>query len=444
MSQSDLHRLTGPGIFRNLIRFALPFLGANILMSLYGTADILIVSYFANSATLSATSTGAQAIFTVMALAMGLNLGGTILIGQYFGAKKENDVIQTIGSLFNLIFKIGLGASVLLLLMGESLVGWLRTPLEAQQGAKAYVLICGGGILFTFLYEALSAVLKGLGDSKTPLKFIGLACTLNVILDLVFVAVLGWGAAGAAAATVIAQAFSVFIGVLYLKRKRFIFDFRLKNLKARPDKIRMILKLGIPTAIQHTIILISFSIMTAVVNQLGVIESAVMGITNRIDGFLIMPTLAFSSAISVITAQNMGIGRIKNAQKSVYCGFLLSLIIAIPSFLIMYYHPESIMRLLSSEPEIIMVGGVFMHAYSPECLLLPIVFCMNGFFNGCGRTGFTMLSNMTASVVFRVPLILKATDIYTVGLATPISTIAQIIFTLGYFITGRWKKRLIR
>ena len=271
-----------------------------------------------------------------------------------------------------------------------------------------------------------------------------MACILNIFLDLIFVALFGWGAAGAAAATVIAQTFSVLIGVLYLKRKRFIFDFRLKNLRYYPDKVRMILKLGIPTAIQHTIVFASFTIMTVIVNRLGVIESAVLGITHRIDGLLIMPGLAFSSAISVMTAQNMGAGQVNNARKSLFCGFLLSLIIAIPSFLLMYYRPEALIKLVSTDPDIVRVGGDFMYAYSPECLLVPIIFCMNGFFNGCGRTGFTMASNILSSTLFRVPLILKATDIFAVGLSMPLSTVPQVVITLLYLATGRWKKRLIQ
>ena len=279
MKQTDLHRLTNGHIVWNIIRFALPFLGANLLMSLYGTADVLIVSYFADSATLSATATGAQAIFTVMALAMGLNLGGTILIGQYFGARRQNDVIQTIGTLFSLIFRIGIIASILLAMSAVTVAGWLQTPAEAFSGTVDYIRICGGGILFTFLYEAVSAVLKGLGDSKTPLKFVAVASVINIILDLIFVGLYHWGAAGAAVATVLAQAFSVFVGIVYLKRKNFLFDFKFKSFYYIPEKVKMILKLGVPTAIQHIIVFASFTVMTIVVNRLGVIESAVLGIT---------------------------------------------------------------------------------------------------------------------------------------------------------------------
>ena len=441
MLSANTHRFTDGNIVKSLIRFALPFLGSNFLVSLYGAADVLIVSRFADSATLAATATGAQAVFTLMSLAIGLALGGTILIGQYFGAKKERDVSETITTLFYLFWFVALFCSGTFLLLAAPITNWLKTPISAWQGTYHYILICGGGIFFTFAYEAISAVLRGLGDSKNPLKFVAIACICNIILDLLFIGYFHWGAAGAALATVISQGISVLVGGLYLKKQNFILSGN--GNRFVPDKAKMILKLGIPTAVQQTIVFASFTIMTLAVNELGVIESAVLGITNRIDGFLIMPALAFCAAISVMTAQNMGANKPERAQKSFFTGFLMSLLFAVPSFYLMLEKPAYLMRLVTSDPALIESGEYFMLAYSPDCLLLAAVFCLNGFFNGCGRTTFTMIVGGMSALVFRVPLIFMARDLFEVGLSMPFSTMPQLLIGIIYFSSNHWKKRLI-
>ncbi len=443
MISTDTHRLTQGSIAKGLIRFAIPFLGANFLMSLYGAADIFIVSYFADSAALAATATGAQAVFTLMALCIGLAMGSTILIGQYFGAKREKDVVETISTSFILFGMISVLCSTSMLLFSDKIVYWLKTPKEALSGTYQYILICGGGLIFTFAYESISAILRGLGDSKNPLKFIAISCSINVILDFIFVGLFHWGAAGAASATVIAQACSFMIAIIYLKRHKFIFDFKLRSYRFYPHKAKKILTLSIPSAIQQSFVFMSYTIMTIAVNKLGVIESAVMGITNRIDGFLIMPSIAFGAAISVMTAQNMGAGEIKRAKQVLYTGFLLSLIIAIPSFLLMYLWPAGLMRLASSDADIIEAGRIFLYSYSPDCLILSCLFCMNSFLNGCGRTGFTMGNNILSSIV-RIYLIFIAVNLFQIGQSMPFSSLPQAIIAVLYFSTGLWKKSLIK
>ena len=440
---SDMHRLTRGNILWELIRFALPFLGSHILMSLYGAADILIVSYFADSSALASTAIGAQAIFTVMALALGLSLGSTILIGQYFGAKKENDVRESIGTSLSISFIVGILSSLLIFLFSDQITRGLETPSEAFQGTKQYIQICGGFIVLTFLYEGISAVLRGLGDSKNPLKFVAIACIINVLLDLIFVGYYRLGAAGAGLATVLAQGCSVLFAITYLKRQKFIFDFKLKSFKPILQKTKLILKLGIPSSFQQAIVFMSYTIMTIEVNKFGVIEAATLGITNRLDGFLIMPSLAFGASISVMTAQNIGASQPHRAQKALYTGILLSLVFAIPSFFMMYFWPDKLMRLVSSDDIIIQAGDIFMKAYSPECIFMALVFCIHGFINGSGHTSFTMVNNIFVSLAIRVPLILWAANLYEVGLSMPFSTLPQIVIALLYLASGYWKKSVI-
>lgn len=443
MLSSNTHRLTNGHIASTLLKFALPYLASNFLMALYGAADVFIVSYFADPSVLAATATGAQAIFMMMALAIGLSLGGTILIGQYFGAKREKDVIETIKTLFLLFIGTAIICAVVILIFAQNISELLKTPSESLDKAVQYISICGAGLIFTFSFEAISAVLRALGDSKNPMKFIALSCLLNIVLDLIFIVFFKWGAAGAATATVMAQAFSVFIAVSYLKKKGILFNLSLKNISFYPQKAKKILRLGIPTAIQQSIIFGSFTFMVAMVNKMGVISAAAVGITSKIDGFMIMPSMAFASAVSVMTAQNIGANQIQRAKETFYTGFLMSLCFGIPAFVAMYINPQLIMSLFTKNENIIQSGSEFILAYSPDCVLLCIVFCINGFMNGCGRTTFTMINNVSSTIFIRIPFIYLATTLFAVGFALPLATFPQIIFALIYFYSGKWKKPVI-
>ncbi len=443
MLSTDAHRLTDGKIAPTLLKFALPYLAANFLVALYGAADVFIVSLFAPPATLAATSTGAQAVFTMMALAIGLALGSTVLIGQYFGAKKDKEVEKTIQTSFSLFGITAIIGSVLMLVLAPQIAALLKTPPEAVKDTCRYIRICGGGLIFTFAYESISAVLRGLGDSKNPLKFIAAACLMNIFLDFLFVGGFGWGAPGAATATVISQAFSVLIAVTYLRHKKFIFDFSRKSFRFHGDKAKKILRLGIPMSIQQTIIFASFTMMTAIVNKMGVIAAAAVGITTKIDGFMIMPSLAFASAVSVMTAQNIGAKQPERAKETFYTGLLMTLCFGAPSFGIMYFYPTELMRIVTSHPDIVTAGADFIRGYSPDGVLLCLVFCLNGFLNGCGRTTFTMVNNISSTVLFRIPLLLRATNLFQAGFALPLATIPQIGMALFYFCRGYWRQSVI-
>lgn len=443
MISSNTHRLTNGHIASTLLKFALPYLASNFLMAFYGAADVFIVSYFADPSVLAATATGAQAIFMMMALAIGLGLGGTILIGQYFGAKQETDVLETIKTLLTLFMGTAIICASFMLIFAQEIAELLKTPPESLNKAAQYIAICGGGLVFTFAFEAISAILRALGDSQNPMKFIAIACSLNIVLDLLFIGYFKWEAAGAAIATVMAQACSVIIAILYLKRQKFIFNFSIKNIDFYPQKAKKILHLGIPTAIQQSIIFGSFTFMVAIVNKMGVIAAAAVGITTKIDSFMIMPAMAFASAVSVMVAQNIGANQIQRAKETFYTGFLMSLCFGVPAFITMYTNAEWVMNLFTNNANIIQRGSEFIVAYSPDCILLCLVFCINGFMNGCGRTTFTMINNVSSTLFVRIPLIYIATSLFAVGLALPIATAPQITFALIYFYSGKWKKSII-
>jgi putative MATE family efflux protein len=243
--------------------------------------------------------------------------GGSVLISQYLGAGRKKDVAESIGTLFTVMGILAVFFTVLGLVFDDQLLNLINTPPEAFAEAKAYFRICVWGLVFTFAYNVISAVLRGMGDSRNPLIFVAIAAGVNIVLDIVFVYNLGMSAAGAAIATVIAQALSVAISIMYLVRSRFMFDFRLRSFKIHKDKLRLELSLGLPASVQNSITALSFLTMTALVNGYGVYASTAVGIVAKLNGFAILPSMAMSSAVAAMAGQNVGAGRFERALNSI-------------------------------------------------------------------------------------------------------------------------------
>jgi len=250
MSGKIQRDFTTGSIGRHLIQFCLPFLLSNFIQACYSVADMLIVGNFADTNALAGVTNGAQITNLVINMVSGLTIGGTVLVGQYFGAKKEKDVSETIGTTFSLMMIVGLFLTVVMMLCTEAVMTFLKVPQDAWKDAKEYTNICLLGTVFTFGYNAISAVQRGMGESKRPLYFVSIAAVINVGLDLWFVAGLGMGAVGAAWATISAQAISMLLAAIYLKRKKFIFDFKLKSFIPDRKIMKILLKLGIPMTLQ--------------------------------------------------------------------------------------------------------------------------------------------------------------------------------------------------
>ncbi len=263
------NRLTEGNVAKQLIRFSLPLLISNIVQALYSVADMLIVGWFSGTYALSAVNIGGQVTMVVTNFVIGLAVGGTVLIAQYIGAKKHEEVDKTIGTIFSVMGILAVFFSVFMTFFSDVMLKALNTPVESYDMAKDYVLICMWGIVFVFGYNAISAILRGMGDTKRPLAFIGIACTINVVLDIIFVGPLDMKASGAAIATIIAQAVSMLLAVIYLKRNKFIFSFHHASFRIHKDKLKLLLKVGIPSSAQNVIVGISFLVLTSMINDIG-------------------------------------------------------------------------------------------------------------------------------------------------------------------------------
>ena len=439
--------LTKGSVSKQLIKFAIPFLLSNLLQAFYSVADMIIVGNYTGKIGIAAVNIGSQINILVTGAALGLAIGGTVLIAQYGGMGKYDEQKKTIGTLFTLYMIVGAVMTVAMLFLWSPLLNVLRTPKEAFSQAKDYYIICMAGLLFTFAYNVISAVLRGLGDSKRPLYFVLIAAIGNVVGDIILVGPCNMGAAGAAYATVGAQALSVILSLIYLFKNKFFEEYHKSDFRIDKDKAKAILKIGLPSSVQQVVVSFSFLTLTTLVNSLpnAVVASACQGIGGKVNSFAILPALAMSSAVSSMAGQNIGAGEVKRAKKTMLTGMVIAFSITMVVFAIVERFPEFIISLFDKDPEVISVGKEYMRYIALDYLFVPFVFCMNGLAIGAGYTNFALFNACFSSILVRVPLAYIVVNLTSlgfngVGIATGLASFASIIVGAIFVISGKWKK----
>ena len=346
-----LHKdFTRGNILSHLIRFGAPFLLSNFVQALYNVTDMLVVGNFSTTQALAGVTNGGQITNVVVMVVAGLTVGGTILVGQFYGAKREKDVSRTIGTLFTVLGLAALAFTIGIIALAGPVLRLIQTPEDVMGEARAYLQICMLGNLFVFGYNAVSAVQRGLGDAMRPLIFVGIACVINIVLDIWFVKGLGMGAAGAAWATIIAQGVSVLMAASYLARKKFLFDFKWRSFAIDKEKLRMIFKIGLPSSAQSLVVSVSFLTLTALTNGFGISASAAGGVVGKLNSFAILPVLAIQQSISAISAQNIGGGRYDRALEALKKGILFSFILGAVVFAVVQWIPGPLIALFFHRP----------------------------------------------------------------------------------------------
>ena len=285
-----------------LLNFAVPVLMSGFLQALYGAVDLLVVGRYDSSAAVSAVATGSQMMQTITGAVLGLSMGGTVLIGHAIGEKEPEKAARAVGTLAVLFAVIAAVCTAFMTLATGWVTGLLHTPREAFTYAKQYIFICSSGIPFIIGYNAVSSIFRGIGDSKTPMYLVAAACLVNVVLDFLLVGVFHMGAAGAALATIAAQSLSFFLSLFIIARRGFPFDFGRQHFKPDSHAMKRILLVGTPLAVQDALVNISFLIITVIVNTMGVVASASVGVVERLMGFAMLPPSAFASATSSASA----------------------------------------------------------------------------------------------------------------------------------------------
>ncbi len=382
-------RLTTGSVFKTLISFTLPILISMALQILYGSVDMLIVSNFSSVADVSGVATASQLMALITTICTGLATGATIYIGHQIGKGKTSEIGSTIVSSVTIFMAVSLIIAVTLLVFKSQTIEILNTPEKAISQTSDYLFYATLGIPMIFAYNILSSIFRGMGDSTTPLIAVGIACFINIVLDLLFIAKFNMGAGGAAIATVLAQFGSVVISILIIKHKK-IFTHKLPR-KINSQHIKNVLKLGLPVALQSTLVSLSFLIITVIINQFDIVYSSAVGISEKITGIIMLVPLSFMQSMSVYVAQNYSAGKIQRTRKALKVALIISVIFGLIMAYVAFFQGSFLARLFGKDPEVIAATTLYLKAYAIDTMLVPIMFCLIGYCNGCGKTLFSMI-----------------------------------------------------
>lgn len=433
-------------IFAPLIRFALPVLLALFLQTMYGAVDLLVVGQFGTAADVSAVSTGSMVMHTVTVVITSLAMGLTVLVGRKIGEGFKEEAGSIIGSGIWLFAVIAVVLSVVMVAAAPALAQLMHAPVEAFDKTVAYIVICSAGTVFIVAYNLVGSIFRGIGDSTMPLVTVAIACVLNIIGDLVLVAGFRMGTAGAAIATVFAQAVSVVLSLVIICRKDLPFTFRVRDIRPKADYIKQTLFLGVPIALQELLVSISFLAITAIVNGLGLTISAGVGVAEKLCGFVMLVPSAYMQAMSAFVAQNMGAGKPDRARKALLCGIASSLAVGAVMGYFTFFHGDILAGMFAKDAPVIAAAAEYLKAYAIDCLLTAFLFCFIGYFNGTGATMFVMLQGIIGAFGVRLPVSWFVSrqswaTLFYIGLATPASTLMQIALCGAYFFYALRKQR---
>lgn len=434
--------LTQGNVTGVLFRFAVPYLIANMLQALYGGADLFVVGQFNDAASVAGVSIGSQVMQTVTGIILGLTAGITVLTGIAKGACNDREAASVIGSSVWLFAIIGAVLTLLMASLHVTIAEAMHTPQEAMRDTRHYLLICSLGIPFIIGYNVVCGILRGLGDSRTPLYFVALACVINIALDFILVAWADMRAAGAALATVASQGISFLTALTFLYRKGFGFRFTRKDIRLDGSVAHKVMLTGAPIALQDALINISFLIITVIVNGMGVVASAALGVVEKIIVFAMLPPVAVSSAVAAMTAQNYGASLYSRMERCLVSGICMSLVFGVSVCLCAQFFPEAMVGIFTGDAPVISTGAEYLRGYSFDCIMVSFVFCFNAYFSGQGNSIFPMVHSLLATFLFRIPLSwafsqIDPASLHWMGMAPPLSTSVSLLICLWYFFRHR-------
>ena len=429
---------TQGSIFKKLVAFMIPVLGALVLQAGYGAVDLLVVGRFGTTAGLSAVSTGSQVLNLVTFVITQFAMGITVLIARYIGEKKQENIGALIGGATVLFGIVSVFLFIIMILCALLISTLMQAPDQALNLTSMYVRICGGGIFFIVAYNVLSAIFRGLGDSKSPLLFVAVACLINVVGDLVLVAGFHLDAAGVAMATVLAQACSVLFALGLLKKRKLPFEIDKQDFKINPHCIRA-MKIGIPLALQECLTQISFLALCAFINRLGLEASSGYGVACKIVNFAMLVPSALMQSMDSFVAQNVGANNEKRAKQSMFTGMGMGLFIGVIIFCLVMFKGDNLTGIFTTEQGVIHQGYAYLKGFALETIVTAVLFSMIGYFNGHDQTLWVMIQGLIQTLLVRLPLayymsIQPNASLTYIGLAAPIATIVGILLNICFYI----------
>ena len=408
--------LTSGSVFKNIVLFSLPYLLSYFLQTLYGMADLFIVGQFNGVDSITAVSVGSQVMHMLTVMIVGLAMGSTVVIGKAIGAQKKDQAAEAIGNTIVLFMAVAAVLTLGLLLCVDPIVRVMSTPEEAVSGTVAYLKICFMGIPFITAYNIISSVFRGMGDSKSPMYFIAVACGVNIVLDYVFIGGLHLGPTGAALGTVLSQTVSVIVSMAVIRRRKTGLRIRRDNFCPKENVMRQILKVGIPVALQDGFIQIAFIVITVIVNQRGLL-----------------------STVSALSAQNIGAGKPERAVKTLKYAVCITVGFGLVVSVLTQFISVQAVGVFTEDAEVAILGGQYLRSYIWDCMLAGVHFCFSGYFCALGMAGISFLHNSISIVCIRIPGVWLASrlfpnTLYPMGLASPAGSLLSGIICIAAFL----------
>lgn len=436
--RSEKNDFTQGSILKKLAAFMLPILGALVLQAAYGAVDLLVVGRFGSTIGLSAVSTGSQVLNLVTFVVTQLAMGVTVLIARYLGEKKPELIGSVIGGAAVVFTLLSAVLFVVMVGFARSISVLMQAPAEAVALTASYVRICGSGIFFIVAYNLLAAVFRGLGDSKSPLLFVLVACVVNIIGDLVLVAGFHLDAAGAAIATVAAQAVSVVCAVVILLKKKLPFTIRKSDFRLNQQS-RKFLSIGLPLALQEFLTQLSFLALCAFVNRLGLEASSGYGVACKIVNFAMLIPSSLMQSMASFVSQNMGADNPKRAKKAMFTGIGIGLAFGCAMFALVFFRGDLLSNVFTTDVAVIQNAFAYLKGFAPETLATAVLFSMVGYFNGSDKTVWVMVQGLVQTLLVRLPMayimsIQPNASLTMIGLAAPTSTVVGIVLNVCFFL----------
>lgn len=435
--------LTQGSIIGNIMTFSLPYMLAYFLQILYGLADLFVIGQYCGVDSTTAVSNGAQVMYMVTVVLIGLAMGTTVLTARAIGAKDPERTRAVVGNTVTMFAIIAVVLMVVLLCLRGWIVGVMDTPTEALNGMEHYLTICFIGIPFIIAYNIIASIFRGLGDSKSPMYFVAVACVVNIILDFFFIGVLELGAMGAALGTTLSQAASVLFALCYIRRHKGVLDISHSDLRPQRDVIKLILKIGLPIAMQDGFIQISFLAITVIANGRGLVDAAAVGIVEKFIGLVFIVPSAMLSTVSAISAQNIGANKMPRAKQTMRTAMLITSVYGLVVSITLQFIPQVAVGLFTSDSQVLAQGSDYLRGYVWDCIFASLHFCFSGFFTACGYALISFLHNSLSIVCARVPLawlssMLYPDTLYPMGLSTCAGSFISCLICIGAYW---WLKR---
>ena len=436
---------TSGSVWKNILSFSLPYLLAYFLQTLYGMADLFLIGQYEGVAGTTAVSVGSQVMHMLTVMIVGLAMGATVSIGQAVGGGDRRRAAVCAGNTAVLFLGLSLLLTAALLCCVRPITALMSTPEAAVEGTVRYLSICFLGIPFITAYNVISSVFRGMGDSKSPMIFVAVACAVNIALDILFMGPMRLGPAGAALGTTLSQAVSVAVSFAMMRRQKNGLSVRKTDLRPQKPVMKKLLTIGAPIALQDGLIQVAFIVITIIVNQRGLTDAAAVGIVEKVIGFLFLVPSSMLSTVSALGAQNIGAGKPERAVRTLWYAIAIAAGFGLAVSLLMQWIAEPVVGLFTSDEAAIAAGGPYLRGYIWDCLFAGIHFCFSGYFCAVGRSGLSFLHNITAIALVRIPGALLTSRLFPdtllpMGLATVCGSLASVLICVIAFSALRRKE----